>query len=198
MPSLVNSLVVQWLGLHALTAEGLSSIPDHGTKIPQASWCGQKKKKATRRMPSPLCISHLFICSTHTFTKPTSLHTTRMEPRLLSFHSIKLPCSPPAQKAASNCTLACHQQEPPGLSLRSKVNWLVWAVPRAWYLDLPNDLDEIIQFPGLCRFLKSPAIQFSSVAQSCPTLRPHEPQHARPPCPSPTPGVYPNPCPSSR
>ena len=149
-------------------------------------------------MPSPLCISHLFICSTHTFTKPTSLHTTRMEPRLLSFHSIKLPCSPPAQKAASNCTLACHQQEPPGLSLRSKVNWLVWAVPRAWYLDLPNDLDEIIQFPGLCRFLKSPAIQFSSVAQSCPTLRPHEPQHARPPCPSPTPGVYPNPCPSSR
>ena len=31
---------------------------------------------------------------------------------------------------------------------------------------------------------------FSSVAQSCPTLRPHELQHARPPCPSPTPGVH--------
>ena len=30
-------------------------------------------------------------------------------------------------------------------------------------------------------------VQFSSVAQSCPTLRPHESQHARPPCPSPTP-----------
>ena len=27
------------------------------------------------------------------------------------------------------------------------------------------------------------------------SLRPHELQHARPPCPSPTPGVYPNPCP---
>ena len=26
----------------------------------------------------------------------------------------------------------------------------------------------------------------------------HEPQHTRPPCPSPTPGVYPNPCPLSR
>ena len=26
-------------------------------------------------------------------------------------------------------------------------------------------------------------------------LRPHEPQHARPPCPSPTPGVYSNTCP---
>ena len=30
------------------------------------------------------------------------------------------------------------------------------------------------------------------------SLRPHELQHARPPCPSPTPGVYPNSCPSSR
>ena len=30
------------------------------------------------------------------------------------------------------------------------------------------------------------------------SLWPHEPQHTRPPCPSPTPGVYPNPCPLSR
>ena len=29
------------------------------------------------------------------------------------------------------------------------------------------------------------------------SLRPHEPQHARPPCPSPTPGVHPNPRPLS-
>ena len=29
------------------------------------------------------------------------------------------------------------------------------------------------------------------------SLRPHEPQHTRPPCPSPTPGVYPNSCPLS-
>ena len=29
------------------------------------------------------------------------------------------------------------------------------------------------------------------------TLWPHEPQHTSPPCPSPTPGVYPNQCPSS-
>ena len=31
----------------------------------------------------------------------------------------------------------------------------------------------------------------------CDSLRPHEPQHARPPCPSPTPVVHPNPCPLS-
>ena len=30
------------------------------------------------------------------------------------------------------------------------------------------------------------------------SLQPHESQHARPPCPSPTPGVYSNPCPLSR
>ena len=30
------------------------------------------------------------------------------------------------------------------------------------------------------------------------SLQPREPQHARPPCPSPTPGVHPNPCPLSR
>ena len=41
-------------------------------------------------------------------------------------------------------------------------------------------------------------IQFSSVAQTCPTLWPHGLQHARPPCPSPPPWVYSNSCPSSR
>ena len=37
-----------------------------------------------------------------------------------------------------------------------------------------------------------------SVAQSCPTLRPHGLQHARSPHPSPTPGVYSNSCLSSQ
>ena len=41
-------------------------------------------------------------------------------------------------------------------------------------------------------------IQFSSVAQSCPTLRPHELQHTSPPCPSPTPGVHSDSRPSNR
>ena len=44
--------------------------------------------------------------------------------------------------------------------------------------------------------------QHSSVQFSCSvmsnSLQPHEPQHARPPCPSPTPGVHPNSCPLSR
>ena len=36
--------------------------------------------------------------------------------------------------------------------------------------------------------------QFSLVTQSCLTLQPHGPEHARPPCPSPAPRVYPNSC----
>ena len=41
------------------------------------------------------------------------------------------------------------------------------------------------------------ASQFSRSVMSD-SLWPHEPQHTRPPCPSPTPGVHSNSCPSSR
>ena len=41
------------------------------------------------------------------------------------------------------------------------------------------------------------SVQFSRSVISG-SLRPHKSQHARPPCPSPTPRVYPNSCPSSR
>ena len=44
---------------------------------------------------------------------------------------------------------------------------------------------------------QSDSVQFSCSVMSD-SLRPHEPQHARPPCPSPTPRVHPNPCPLSR
>ena len=40
------------------------------------------------------------------------------------------------------------------------------------------------------------SVQFSHSVMSD-SLQPHEPQHARPTCPSPTPGDHPNPCPLS-
>ena len=50
--------------------------------------------------------------------------------------------------------------------------------------------------------VRSPAVQFSSVQFSrsvmCDSLRPHELQHARHPCPSPTLGVHSNSCLSHR
>ena len=37
--------MVQWLGLCASSAGGMGSIPGWGTKIPHATWHGQKTKK---------------------------------------------------------------------------------------------------------------------------------------------------------
>jgi len=45
--------------------------------------------------------------------------------------------------------------------------------------------------------LHSSSVQFNHSVVSN-SLQPHELQHARPPCPSPTPGVHSNSCPSSR
>ena len=49
---------------------------------------------------------------------------------------------------------------------------------------------------------RNPFAPFSSVQFSCSvmsnSLWPHEPQHPRPPCPSPTPRVHPNSCPLSQ
>ena len=53
-----------------------------------------------------------------------------------------------------------------------------------------------VLFP-LSKFLTFLILQFSCSVVSD-SLRPHESQHARPPCPSPAPGVYSNSCPSSR
>ena len=40
-----NYPATQWLGLHALTAKSLDSIPGWETKVPQAAKCRKKKKK---------------------------------------------------------------------------------------------------------------------------------------------------------
>ena len=53
-----------------------------------------------------------------------------------------------------------------------------------------------LQFSGLSRFFSNSSVQFTHSVVSD-SLQPHESQHTRPPCPSPTPGVYSNSCPSS-
>ena len=50
-----------------------------------------------------------------------------------------------------------------------------------------------VTLPTKVRLVSS--VQFT---QSCLTLRPHELQHVRPPCPSPTPGAHSDSCPTSR
>ena len=54
-----------------------------------------------------------------------------------------------------------------------------------------------IQYSGLENSMDCRSSQFSLSVVSD-SLRHHGPQHARPPCPSPTPGVYTNSCPVNR
>ena len=49
--------------------------------------------------------------------------------------------------------------------------------------------------PHSCAPVSSVQFSHSVVSNS---LEPHELQHATPPCPSPTPGIHPNPCPLSQ
>ena len=72
---------------------------------------------------------------------------------------------------------------PPSVRVFSNESTLHMRWPKYWSFMLAHKM--------------SLSVQFSSVTQSCPTLRPHESQHARPPCPSPTPGVHSDPRPSS-
>ena len=64
-----------------------------------------------------------------------------------------------------------------------------WCIKKMWYTHTHTHTH-------------TPNGMFSSVQFSCSvvsnSLRPHESQHAGPPCPSPTPGVYSNSCPLSR
>ena len=63
-----------------------------------------------------------------------------------------------------------------------------------WNLkDKNKNLIEIDQISSVDQFS---SVEFSRSVVSD-SLRPHEPQHTRPPCPSPTPRVYSNSCPSS-
>ena len=61
---------------------------------------------------------------------------------------------------------------------------------------IPSDLPKLTQSTSL-GFKSYSKFPFSSVSLLCPTVQPHGPQHARLPCPSPTPGAYSNSCPSS-
>ena len=67
---------------------------------------------------------------------------------------------------------------------------LIYEKDIIWYMSLWKEYLNI--------YIYHVSVQFSSFAQSCPTLRPHESQHDRSPCPSPTAGVHPNSCPLSR
>ena len=94
-------------------------------------------------------------------------------------------------------------------SKRLLISWLQSPSAVIWE---PKKIKSATVSPPICHEVMGPdamilvfwmlSFQFSSVQFSrsvvSDSLPPHELEHARPPCPSPTPGVHPNSCPSSR
>ena len=81
--------------------------------------------------------------------------------------------------------------------------WVSWVCGNCFKLSSSISVNILFYRIGLyCESIiliktKQKSLQFSCSVVSD-SLRPHESQHTRPPCPSPTPGVYPNSCPSSQ
>ena len=73
-------------------------------------------------------------------------------------------------------------------------DWILWKADEQWFNFLkPNLISKLMQIENI----HFSSVQFSrSVVSS--SLRPHESQHARPPCPSSTPGVHSDSHPSSQ
>ena len=76
---------------------------------------------------------------------------------------------------------------------------LYWPMFSSWALQIRLIKDRSVrEGHGLLLYISQfSSVQFSHSVMSN-SLWPHELQHARPPCPSPTPGVYLNSCPLSR
>ena len=82
---------------------------------------------------------------------------------------------------------------------RNKGTWRIWSSTVCQVLEVfSHAISHLAFIPNLIgRFLIFSSVKFiHSVVSNC--LWPHEPQHARPPCPSPTPRVYSNSCPLSQ
>ena len=94
----------------------------------------------------------------------------------------------------------------------SECLWQVWGlilnvivplVPSFWGFSFapgggvsPRSHSSVTQ--SLLQHMRETSVSQFSLSVVSDALQPHGLQHARPPCPSPTPGVYSNSCPSSR
>ena len=73
----------------------------------------------------------------------------------------------------------------------------IWPTREVHSTDSTIGYNNWCQIRDYCRNFKQPSVQFSHSIVSN-SLWPRGPQHVRPPCPTPTPRVYPNSCPLSR
>ena len=107
-------------------------------------------------------------------------------------HNARLPCPSPTPGAYSNSCLSSHWCRPTISSSVIPLLFLHSIFPSIRVFS--NESVLCIRWPKYWSFSSTISPQFSSVQFSrsvmSNSLRPHESQHARPPCPSPTPGVH--------
>ena len=90
------------------------------------------------------------------------------------------------------------QEDPLEKEMEPHSNILAWRIPWTEALWVAQSRTRLSHFTFTRIGYQSsiyPFSQFSSLSQLCPTLQPHGLQHARLPCPSPTPGDCSNSCP---
>ena len=78
----------------------------------------------------------------------------------------------------------------------SAIYWVIYKYLLCCFYSVCSLKQSVPALGEACHSTQVPTfiVQFSCSVVSD-SLWPHEPQHTRPPCPSPTPGVYPNSCP---
>ena len=180
---------------NGLTLEGWGGweCPREGFKVPEQSWISQRSRSITLLSTFTLysvtwSLSHSFNTEHFkitTFAVVSSAFLTWLQRKLLG---------------------AWDQEEAIIMSFSSKIiNIIMMMTAIANHLVLSCSIAKSCQ--PLCYIWTaerpcSLSLTISSVQFSCSvmsdSLWPHESQHTRPPCPSPTPGVYPKPCPSNR
>ena len=133
-------------------------------------------------------LSHLAPCNPRDCSPPVSSVHGIPQGRILEWVAISFSNACKHAQSLQSCLTLCDPMDsiPPGSSVHRilQARVLEWVAISSYRgSSTPRD--------GLS------SVQFScSVVSDC--LRTHESQHARPPCPSPTPRVHSNPCPSSQ
>ena len=112
----------------------------------------------------------------------------KFKPKKKANNQHKLPSTSESHKA--HCRLSCQLRVSKGICLSSNK------------VEGEGHGETAVKFEAQSPSSSHPGSEWASIQFSrsvvSDSLRPHKPQHATPPCPSPTPGVYSDSCPLSR
>ena len=142
--------------------------------------------------------SPIYICQPFTAASTVGiLHLHHIPTSSVQFSSVVQSCLILCDSMDCSTTGFPVDQQLPELA-QTHVHWVSDVIQTSHPLLSPSSpACSLSQHQGLFQGVSSShSIQFSRSVMSD-SLQHYEPQHARPPCPSPTPGVYPNPCPLS-